>query len=222
MQKSQPTSMICVSITETNPSNIIALANSSEMAEIRIDLCQLDKRTVASVFQSIHVPTIATCRPQYADDTMRALLLKQAIVSGATYVDVEIESTQSFKQDIIAFAHNHSCKSIISYHNYDNTPNVSELRKIIQQCFNEQADIAKIATTALSEKDAATVLSLYADFNNIVALAMGSYGKITRIANLYLGSPFSFAAKDEQHATAKGQFTVAEMQRLQKILEVKD
>ena len=43
---------------------------------------------------------------------------------------------------------------------------------------------------------------------------MGEEGKISRVACLYLGSPFSFAAIDETHASANGQLTVAQMKEI--------
>lgn len=206
--------MICVSIAEQHIETILSIANSAEMVEIRIDLCHLNEETTAQVFSQIHVPTIATCRPQYCDYAKRAVLLKTAIRSGAKYVDVEIESDAAFKNDVLAFAKEHSCTSIISYHNYENTPSREELHAIVAECFSQGASIAKVATTALSMNDSARVLSLYDEFSDIVALAMGAQGKITRVANLYLGSPFSFAAIDKEHITAEGQFTKDQMQSI--------
>lgn len=211
--------MICVSIIEKSLAKIIQIANSAEMAEIRIDLCEMNEISVSEVFSKIQKPTIATCRPNYCDDTKRAMLLKTAISFGAKYVDVEIESSEIFKKEVMDFAKNHGCKCIISYHNYENTPELSELQSIVDTCFSQGANVAKIATTAKNTKDSARILSLYSKYSNLVALAMGNLGKITRIANLQLGSPFSFAAIDENHATAGGQMTVSQMQSLNEQLQ---
>ncbi len=210
--------MICVSIAEQNIEKIISTANSVEMVEIRIDLCHLNEETTAQVFSQIRIPAIATCRPQYCDDAMRAVLLKTAIKSGAKYVDVEIESDSAFKNEILALAKQHSCIGIISYHNYNNTPSREDLHTIVTDCFSQGATIAKVATTALSMNDSARVLSLYDEFSDIVALAMGKHGKITRVANMYLGCPFSFAAIDKEHLTADGQFTKDQMQKILELL----
>ena len=210
--------MICVSVIEKEIAKIISVAHSAEMAEIRIDLCGLDEKSVADVFSQISVPTIATCRPEFCNDVKRAKLLKTAILSGATYVDVEIESQENFKKELLNFAHEKGSKCIISYHNYEETPPRQKLQEIIDTCFLQGADVAKIATMARSKRDAARVLSLYESNDNIVALAMGEEGKISRVACLYLGSPFSFAAIDETHASANGQLTVAQMKELRHCL----
>ncbi|MCQ2958593.1 MAG: type I 3-dehydroquinate dehydratase [Bacteroidales bacterium] len=211
--------MICVSVSEKDPKRIVEIANSAEMAEIRIDLCGLNEETVVEVFSNIKKPTIATCRPQYCDDKKRAVLLNTAIVSGASFVDLEIESAEDFKSQVKVVAKKNNCKCIISYHNYENTPSIEELKAIVEECRAQGADIPKIATTAKSRKDAARVLSLYSEYSDLVALAMGLEGKITRVANLFLGSPFSFAAIDDAHATAGGQLTVEQMNICRSIIK---
>jgi 3-dehydroquinate dehydratase len=50
------------------------------------------------------------------------------------------------------------------------------MQEIIDTCFSQGADVAKIATMARSKRDAARVLSLYESNDNIVALAMGEEG----------------------------------------------
>jgi len=206
--------MICVSIPEKQPDVCLQLIQQADMAEIRIDMAQFDAAAVASVFSQSTKPLIATCRPELVPDNERVALLSEAISHGAAYVDVEYEASSDIKQVLIAQAKKYGCKVIISYHNYTNTPSIEDLHAIIDNCFEWGADIAKIATTACSKADSARVLGLYATYQNIVALAMGECGAITRLANIYLGSPFTFAAIDELQKTAPGQFTVAEMNRL--------
>lgn len=206
--------MICVSIVESNIQRCIEKTTAADMAEIRIDLSKFSADDVRTVFSQVRVPAIATCRPELVDDKTRVQLLKTAIENGAHYVDVEIESSAELKQEIIECAKKHACKVIISYHNYENTPADEELHSIVNQCFADGATIAKIAVTATTQTDSARVLALYARYENLVALAMGEMGKITRLANIYLGSPFTFAALDAQSATAPGQLTVEECKRL--------
>lgn len=209
--------MICVSIIEKNPAKIVEIANDSEMAEIRIDLCELNESTVAEVFSKIGKPTIATCRPNLVDDVTRESLLKTAIKSGAKYVDVEIESSSDFKKSLMDFAKSYGCQTIISYHNYEKTP--EDLQSIVDTCFSQGADIAKVATTANSGQDSARILALYAKYSNLVALAMGEKGQITRVANLCLGSPFSFASIDSEHISAAGQLAKSQMESILNVLK---
>lgn len=205
--------MICISIPVHETDECLQLITKADMAEIRIDMAQFDADAVATVFSKSIKPLIATCRPELVDDVRRVELLKHAILHGAAYVDIEIEASTEIKQTLISFAKLHGCKVIISYHNYQNTPNAKELRAIIDACFESGADIAKIATTALSNADSARVLGLYEHYSHLVALAMGTMGAITRIASIYLGSPFTFASIDENQKTAPGQLSIDEMKQ---------
>jgi 3-dehydroquinate dehydratase-1 len=211
--------MICVSIVENNPQRCIEKTAYADMAEIRIDLSKFNKDEVRTVFSQAHTPTIATCRPEFVDDNTRVELLKTAIENGAHYVDIEIESKPELKQEIMEFAKKYDCKIIISYHNYESTPIDEELHNIVNQCYANGATIAKIATTATSKTDSARILALYAHYNNLVALAMGEMGKITRVANIFVGSPFTFVALDALSATAPGQLTVEECKQCMAFLQ---
>lgn len=209
--------MICISIPEKNIDKCLALINTADLAEIRIDMAEFDEADVRTVFSKAGKPLIAACRPELVQDAERIKLLKAAIESGAAYVDVEIESAEEIKQDIIQFAKSHNCKVIVSYHNHKNTPSSDELYKIIDSCFDSDADIVKIATTAQNPGDSARILGLYAKYTSLIALAMGEAGKISRIASVFLGSPFTFAAVSEKENTAPGQLTVSEMRSFLKI-----
>ncbi|MFO7867759.1 MAG: type I 3-dehydroquinate dehydratase [Bacteroidales bacterium] len=209
--------MICISIPEKHRGKAISIANISEMAEIRIDMAGFSAKDVAFVFSKSESNLIATCRPEFVSDKERIILLQTAIENGAAYVDIEIDATDEVKQALIPFAQSHTCQVIISYHNYESTPSVEELEVLIKQGFDEKADIVKIATTAQTVQDSARLLSLYQTERPLVALAMGEEGKITRVANIALGSPFTFASLSSETITAPGQLTVDEMKPFLKI-----
>jgi 3-dehydroquinate dehydratase-1 len=209
--------MICISIQEKHRGKAISLANAAKLAEIRIDLSNFNEKDVAFVFSKADSQLIATCRPAYIADKERINLLKTAIANGAAYVDVEIESSQEVKKTIIPYAKAHNCKCIVSYHNFNDTPQIDELEEIIEACFALDADIVKIATTAKTMQDSARILSLYQTNRPLVALAMGDLGKITRIANITLGSPFTFVAAHKESLTAQGQLTLEQMNNIFRI-----
>ena len=130
-----------------------------DMAEIRIDLAGFSNEEIKKVF-SRRKKLIATCRPGKIKDDDRMEMLKIAIESGATYVDIEYEAPEDYKNDLIDFAHKHQCDVIISYHNYDMTPELEELEKIVHDCYAQGADLAKIATHVNVNRDNSKILSL--------------------------------------------------------------
>ena len=202
--------MICVAISDTNIEKCISVLDEVQMAEIRLDLNDFTEGDIRQIF-SHNTPTIATCRPDVKGTDYQLWQLEAAIKAGAKYVDIEIETKQAQLNSIIALAQENSCKVIVSYHNFDNTPGLKELYNIMDQCFNRGADIAKIVTQSNSQNDNARLLSLYSDERPLVALGMGDLGKLTRIVAPLLGAEFTFAAMDEGKATAPGQIRYSDM-----------
>lgn len=207
--------MICVSLKETNPEKLLRLLKKIEFAEIRLDSMTADVANVRNIF-SQHQNLIATCRPGLREDKDRKILLLTAVKAGAAYVDIEIESGNGFKSALVQESRRQGCKVIVSYHNFDKTPDRAELEKIVSWCFDSGADIAKIACLVRSERDNAQILGLLSDARPLVVIGMGPLGKITRIAGPSLGSLFTYAALEEGEETAEGQISKTE---LEKILE---
>jgi 3-dehydroquinate dehydratase I len=204
--------MICVSISEKDVKKCLAMIAKTELAEIRLDLTGFSIAEIKQVF-AFHPNLIATSRPG-KDLTANKKKLIAAVEAGAAYVDIELEAPEAYRKDIIKAARAHACDVIISYHNYTSTPEIKELNKIMSACYRCGADVAKIAVTAHSPQDCAKVISLYDTDKRVVALAMGDFGKLTRITAPMLGAEFTFAAPDQGKATAPGQIKNDELKKL--------
>ncbi len=202
--------MICVAISDKNIDNCIAALEHIEMAEIRLDLTGFGIEEINKIF-SQPKKLIATMRPDNFSDQERIRKLKAAIKSGAKYVDLEYESTEEYRKELIDFAHRNNCDVIISYHNFKKTPDTEELNKILKKCFVFGADIAKIVTIARKNIDNSKILSLYNNPGRIIAFCMGNLGKLTRVIVPFLGAEFTFAAMDKGDATAPGQIVYSNM-----------
>ncbi|OGP64308.1 MAG: hypothetical protein A3K22_03285 [Deltaproteobacteria bacterium RBG_16_42_7] len=209
--------MICVSTDDLYQANNMITLNNIELAEIRMDRMVLTVQDIMRIF-SQPVTCIATCRPGALDDQKRKEYLMAAIEAGAGYVDIEVESDNAFKSQIVQKARKKGCKVIISFHDYEKTPSVENLTGIISLCFSEGADIAKIACKANSECDSARLLGLLGQdefIGRLLVVGMGEKGRITRIVAPYLGSPFTYASLTEGKETAEGQI---EKDRLEMIM----
>lgn len=182
----------------------------TDMAEIRLDLTQFTMEQVKIIF-SVQKKLIVTYRPVEGFEADRLPKLKAAVEAGANYVDIEHESSDDFRKEIIDFAHLHNCDVIVSYHNFDCTPRLAELQNIISNNFRKGADVVKIATMVKTNNDNARIISLYNIPGRIVAFGMGNLGKITRIIAPFLGAEFTFAAMDEGAETAPGQIKYSKM-----------
>jgi 3-dehydroquinate dehydratase-1 len=201
--------MICVSTAEQSVGSCLQALEGLDFAEIRMEGMKLIKNDIQRIF-SQPVKLIATCRPGHTSDGIRMQYLKDAIQAGASLVDIEIESENAWKREVIHTARRQGCQVIISFHDYEKTPGLERLKATISQCFAEDADIAKIACMVRSEQDNARLLGLLDGRKHdkkLLVIGMGEKGKITRIVAPFFGSPFSYASLSHGKETAEGQIT---------------
>lgn len=209
--------MICISIPNMKADKCIELIKEKRMAEIRLDLNDYSTDEIKCIF-SVNNRLIATCRRGRYSDEERTYILIQAIESGVAFVDIEYESSRSFKKELLSCAREHYCRIIISYHNYQYTPSKQVLQNIIDECLCMGADIVKIACKVDSIDESARILSLYEENKHLVAIGMGKKGKITRLAAPFLGAPFTFVSSGEDKETAEGQIDIESFSEVMKIL----
>ncbi|MDD3033973.1 MAG: type I 3-dehydroquinate dehydratase [Bacteroidales bacterium] len=205
--------MLCRSIAVEGSEKILSLIDGAEMAEIRIEMSNLSPDEVRALFGE-HRSLIATCRPGNIPDERRKALLNAAIDGGAEWVDIEIECDKGYMRELAKYAKAHDCKVIISYHNYQSTPDKEYLERIIEKSISEGADLVKIATMSNNDNDNSTLLSLYKPGRAILSIGMGEHGRVTRIEALKRGAPFTFVIAPGSHESAPGQYSEDEMKKL--------
>ena len=172
--------MICTTIINKDLQGILAALEMCEMAEIRLDSCNLSMKDIDEVFSS-DVPLVATCRladvmasePSLQDASMseqsreiKAMQITErrlvrAIEAGARYVDVEMEVPKQMSKRVRNAAHENGTVFIRSYHDFTGTGSVEELRDMVKKCRYHGADVVKLVTMAHSQEDVERVMSLY-------------------------------------------------------------
>ena len=210
--------MICVCIAEKTADDCLMALAGIEFAEIRIDKMEADLTDIKKIF-SYHSQLIATCRPGDRSRAVRLDLLKAAINAGAAYIDIEVEAEDEYKEQLITRARAAGCQVIISYHNFEKTPQKHELVHILEWCFSSGADIAKISCMVQHQHENARLLGLLDDERPIVILGMGEPGRITRMAAPLLGSPFTYASQGKGKETAPGQIDKATLEKMMGSIE---
>ena len=211
--------MICTCIQNKTYGEILEILQSQEMAEIRLDSCQLTDEQIEDLFGQTDIPLVATCRASelaheqsgsWAEAERRLTLAVQA---GARYADLEIEAPPEFSRRFQKFCRECGTSLIRSYHNAIDTPDEKGLQMALARCFRYGADIAKIVPTCRCEEDARRIESLYSIIledvdsmqGRLIAFGMGAAGKETRIECLRRGAPFTYAALSVEEASAPGQ-----------------
>lgn len=214
--------MICTCIQHKSYEEILDILSRPEveMAEIRLDLCELKDDEIEDLFSNSDTPLIATCRTCTevpADEAERRLSL--AIRSGARFADLEIEAPVAQSKRFRNLCEENGTEIIRSYHNFSETPSDEVLQMALARCFRYGADIAKIVTTCNSAEDAMRTEGLYScileDIDSLegrlIAFGMGEEGRASRLECLRRGAPFTYAALTEGEGTAPGQWTTSEM-----------
>jgi len=159
-----------------------------------------------------------TCRPGHFDDHRRLELFEYAAKSGASFIDIEFESDEHFRQKVLDIIRKYSTELIISYHNYESTPEKSELESILFECYSKSANVAKIACRVYSPADIARILSLYEKTGRKIIIGMGNAGKISRLAAGLLGAEFTYASSSKEGGTAEGQIDYMTMNKIYSLL----
>lgn len=222
---------ICTPIAAERDSEAIRLIKKAEemgadLIELRLDYLN-DLRGVRKIVGSTSLPLIATNRqyeqgghrPQSEDRRIQALL--DVADLGFQYVDVEL--TTANLESVIRELKEISVSSIVSFHDFKQTPNMAALEKIVRSQMETGADICKLVTTANELNDSISCLLLTSKMSKntkIVCFAMGKKGIISRILCPLFGAPFTYASVEKELETASGQLSIFDLKEIYRSLGV--
>ena len=208
--------MICVSIGRTRHKMVAAehrhlAERGAKLVEVRLDWLQR-KPDLGRLLSDRPTPVVVTARR--ADDhgrwkwteEMRLAVLREAIASGAEYVDLEV--------DIAGLIPRYGdTQRIVSYHNFEETP--LHLPEIYEELRGSDPDIIKLATLAKSPSDNVRMLELISRSDvPMVAFCMGEMGVISRILCGRYGAPFTYASFSSERVLAPGQIAFKDMRHM--------
>lgn len=212
--------MICVSVGNVDVRECMERLEGIELAEVRLDTMDVDPVSVRAIF-SMPLRLVATCRPGRYGDAERLTLLSKAMEAGTAYVDVETDAAPGFREEIARLASRHNVQMIVSYHNYAETPAEGLLRKMVRGAFSSGAHLAKIACMVNRPIDNLRLLDLLrakAHTGRLIVVGMGEAGRITRVASVFLGSPFTYACHDDDGPYAPGQMGVRHLKKAMELI----
>lgn len=209
---------IAIPIFQETCEDVIAVANDcidkgADILEFRIDaLKNHDIGEIRDTIKEIDFPMIATNRISSeggsfkGSEEQRINILYQCsdIVD---FVDIELQT----KDEYIELIQNTNAKSIISYHDFEKTPDLNEVMYIIDK-EHELGDIAKVAFMPQDLEDTLTILAVLSHCEDTIAISMGDLGSYTRVMASKFNSPITFAAGTD--VTAPGQIDIETMKAL--------
>ncbi len=207
---------ICIPITANTTAAALkdigeAQSQGADFIELRIDLLHdLSHENLEKLIKFCKTPTIVTARSKEEGGNWEgdsAAYLQQAIDLNVAFVDIEFRKIP--KLDL------KNTKTIYSYHNFKETPDLEELQNIYNKMMKAGADIGKLACYANSTNDNEKIYKLIssAPRDHIIAIAMGAIGSETRKKGPELGSYLTFASLTTDKSSAPGQFTINELRK---------
>lgn len=174
-----------------------------DILELRIDMFENQSPGyVEKMFNSAKVrfdkPIIATIRNSDEGGFLKLnnnqkYELFERVMPFVDAVDVEVNSDELLKK-IVSLCKTHNKLVIGSYHNFNNTPNLEDLTKIVIKAKQYGANIVKIAVMANTKSDIAKLAS-FTDKNKevgLITISLGAIGHISRIFNSVIGSLMTY------------------------------
>lgn len=223
---------ICVSFLPKSRSEALRLIERAENAhadliEVRLD-CFRDCNALGDVAAHGKTPKIATNKLRggggefSGTETQQMALLLSAAKRGFEYVDVDLSHPKL--KETVRDLKSLGVKPIVSFHDFAQTPSLSELNNVLEGEIASGAYVCKIVTTAKRIEDNLALLnftSAACSKAKIVCFAMGEFGRVSRLLSPLFGGYFTFASLGRGSETAAGQMTVQEMRRVYELLGLK-
>lgn len=223
--------MICIPVTaqhhEEAMKQVERIVSLADVIELRMDL--ITDTTLSSLVErcrsfSRRIKILVTNRRKdhgihesEDDGRQRIAMLKEAFVLGVDYVDVELDTPEYLRKELMSLIHTYGKRTelIISHHDFLGTPSRTHLKSLFHRCVLTGARIIKIVTMAKTPEDNLKVLELIPLAKRhgyeIITFCMGEKGRVSRIMAPLLGAYMSFASLSRGSESAPGQLTIFEM-----------
>jgi 3-dehydroquinate dehydratase-1 len=222
---------VCIPLVATSAPALLAEATAAgarrpHLVEWRIDFFDAiaDPAAVLASAQAIRaaagVPLLLTRRsareggqPIALDEQQVASLYGVVCAErAADLLDVEMESSQAPR--MVAAARAHGVGTVLSFHDFQQTPPLQALLGRFRQAQDLGGDVGKLAVMPRSQADVLVLLqavlgaSVTLDIA-VAGMAMGPMGAVSRVCGGVFGSALTFAVG--QAASAPGQIPIDEL-----------
>lgn len=154
--------------------------------------------------------------------TQEQLKIIKTLENKECLVDMDVYD----QSELIRSTANRNLKTIISYHNYEQTPDENKLRKIIDDIKLHNPEIIKVSTFCKNKTDSLVLLKIMLEMKaqgkKHIILGMGEHGLITRLYGALWGNELTFITEKKQDSSAPGQMTRLEFEKFLKDQGIKN
>ncbi len=236
-----PRSLICLPLMAADHATLVdqaraAIALGPDLIEWRVDAFTPLSRpdAVKDALAALHttcrgLPLLFTCRspleggrhPLPSED--RLALYRLAITSEQVdLIDIELSSGDEMIQVLRPLCRRAGVNLMLSYHNFEDTPDGETLLGKFREAEKAGADIAKVAVMPQESLDVLTLLTAACKARRhylkipLVAISMGCEGAVSRITGDLFGSDITFASGAA--TSAPGQLPIEDLKKIWSLL----
>jgi 3-dehydroquinate dehydratase/shikimate dehydrogenase len=217
---------LCIAVQGATVAELISRADAalkdSVFIEFRLDTLPKPPAALPEIKALLarrrDITAIATCRRKPSGGKFTGSLnseleiLLKAAETGCHIVDLEVESAEQCTRPQLAKFRAAlgaaGASLLISSHDFTRTRRPEGLNQTAQRIAAYEPDFVKVVTTARSLADNLSVLQMIEDQSlnaQVIGIAMGEEGLISRILSPRAGAAFTFASASDGAETAAGQ-----------------
>jgi 3-dehydroquinate dehydratase I len=210
--------IVGVVFTRADFQRAVRMRNPPDLFELRLDALFASHDGSSATLEKLRAPLIITTRHPLEGGSnhlsarkRRALLLR--FLPHAAYVDIELRSARTFAP-ILEEARVKNIRTILSFHDFKETPTPARLDEIARAAKALRADVLKIATRT----DTSTQMARLLDFferqrvkTRTAAMGIGRFGKVSRLEFAKRGSILNYAHLGTPQA--EGQLSITQLRR---------
>ena len=196
-----------------------AVAGGADMVELRLDFAAGAQPAQVQpwVEEARHagLRVMVTCRPEWegghfsGDARNRLTLLQAAAAAGADLIDLEWRAVRE-SADFAAFFEQIRHKTVLSHHDFHQCP--TDLEQRVAQMKRLEPAVCKVAYQPANITECFAALDLMSE--DVLAMAMGQAGTMTRLLAPKVGAFLTFCGLNEQAVSAPGQIELQQMKQL--------
>ncbi|MEO2068120.1 MAG: type I 3-dehydroquinate dehydratase [Desulfurobacteriaceae bacterium] len=215
---------VIVALNEANLKENLEKARTLkiDLVEARIDLLsEISKDSIKKFLNAVAdygFYTVSTLRPTWEGGKFKGseeerLKLFETIVKHPATGAVDIELRAEILPKVKELVKKERKVLIISYHDFEKTPESSEIEEIFKKAVEKGADIVKLAFTGKTKEDVAKVCCTLSKLSHPkIFMVMGEEGKFTRVIGFSFGSLLTYTFFGEP--VAPGQIEAEKLLKL--------
>jgi 3-dehydroquinate dehydratase-1 len=196
----------------------VGMRNPPDLFELRLDAAVARIEEIKDAMGELRAPVIITARhPReggFNDLSSRARCgLLRRFLPYADYVDIELRSTRPLAP-VLEEARKKKIRTIISFHDFSDTPRPARLDEIARGAHSLGADFLKISTRTDTQRQLTRLLDFFEQHRveiKIAAMGIGRLGQISRLEFAQLGSALNYAHLGKPQTA--GQLSIAQLRR---------